>query len=41
MSLEAENEATPNNAEIATILSDLLIFLCILVLSTEIENIRS
>lgn len=37
----AENKVTLNNAEIATTLLDLLIFLCILVVSTEIENIRS
>ena len=41
VSLEGGNEATPNNAEIGTTLLDLFIFLCIFVVSTEKENIRS
>ena len=41
MSLGAVNETAPSNAEIVTILLDLLIFLCILVVSTEKKNIRS
>ena len=39
MSLEAENKVTPNDVEIVTILLGLLVFLCILVVSTEIESV--